>query len=66
MSTFVVRFVGDRRGTFRGTVRHVATGEEVVFTSVRDLVAFLEGINALTGSEEEAVRSEAIDRRDER
>lgn len=49
MSTFIVRFVGDAADAFRGMVRHVATGEEAVFASPADLLAFLEGMNAVSG-----------------
>jgi len=54
MSTFVVRFVGDGRSGFRGRVRHVASGEEILFASIPELIAFLEGINAMSGIVEEA------------
>jgi len=47
MSTFIVRFVGDTADAFRGKVSHVATGEEAVFASPRELLAFLEGMNAV-------------------
>ena len=42
MSTFVVRFVGERAESFRGKVRHVASGEELVFTDRRGLLDFIE------------------------
>ncbi|MBD3236959.1 MAG: hypothetical protein GF330_09665 [Candidatus Eisenbacteria bacterium] len=48
MSTFIVRFVGDTTDAFRGKVRHVATGEEAVFASPAELLAFLEGMNAVS------------------
>ena len=49
MSAFVVRFVGDAVDSFRGRVRHVATGEETTFSSIAELLAFFEGMNALSG-----------------
>ncbi len=49
MSTFVVSFVGDPPRSFRGRVRHVASGEEAVFTSVTDLLLFFEEMAALPG-----------------
>jgi hypothetical protein len=49
MSTFVVRFVGNTTEFFRGKVRHVGTGEEAVFSSASELVAFIEGMNVVSG-----------------
>lgn len=56
MSTFVVRFVKEMPDTFRGRVRHVASGEEVTFTTYSELVAFLDEmrvLNGVVGSREE-------------
>jgi len=49
MSTFVVQFVGDPTGAFRGRVRHVSSGEETVFVTVDELLAFFEAMNAANG-----------------
>ena len=49
MSTFVVRFVGEPIDRFRGSVRHVGSGEETRFYSVSELLAFFETLTA-TGS----------------
>jgi hypothetical protein len=54
MPTFIVRFMGDAAESFRGRVRHVASGEEAVFTSVAELAAFLEGMNVASGFSAEA------------
>lgn len=47
MSTFVIRFLADPSERFHGKVRHVGTGEEVVFTSVAELLTFFEGMSAV-------------------
>jgi hypothetical protein len=47
--TFVVELVADSVETFRGTVRHVGTGEEFVFTSPEKLVDFMERMGAAGG-----------------
>lgn len=49
MSTFVVYFVADPTETFQGRVRHVSTGEETVFSSIAELLAFFEGMTAVNG-----------------
>jgi hypothetical protein len=54
MPTFIVRVMGDAAESFRGRVRHVASGEEAVFKSVAELAAFLEGMNAASGFSAEA------------
>ncbi len=64
MTTFVVRFMRGPTESFRGRVQHVSTGEEVVFSSSTELLAFFEGIKALqgfrhTGAAEEAGDSQA-------
>ena len=46
MSTFVVHMIGKPLKQFRGRIQHVSTGEETVFSSVAELVAFLEGMMA--------------------
>lgn len=46
MSTFVVRFLEVAAGAFRGKVRHVRTGEELVFASPSDLIDFFERMHA--------------------
>ncbi len=47
MSTFVLRFLGDPLEEYRGRVRHVETGEEVLFSSLQQMLAFLDQMNAL-------------------
>jgi len=47
MSTFIVRFVDESAQSFRGKVRHVTSGEEVIFADERGLLAFFERMNAL-------------------
>jgi len=47
MSTFVIRLVDGSPESFKGKIRHVTTGEEVVFSSVTEMVAFVEGIAAV-------------------
>ena len=47
--TFVVDFVSDPVETFRGKVRHVGTGEEIVFSSPEKLVDFMERMGAAGG-----------------
>ncbi|MBU1699513.1 MAG: hypothetical protein KJ970_13600 [Candidatus Eisenbacteria bacterium] len=47
MSTFIVRFVDEMAGSFRGKVQHVADGEELVFTDESELLAFFERMNIL-------------------
>jgi len=56
MSTFVVRFVGDPAQGYRGTARHVTTGEERSFANLEALLAFFDELNAVRphGSDEEA------------
>lgn len=49
MTTFVVRFVGEPALAFRGTARHVRTGEEIVFASPEELLAFFEQMAAVSG-----------------
>ena len=49
MSTFVVRFLGDALRSFQGIVRHVATGEELLFGSPAELIGFMDQMNAVTG-----------------
>lgn len=49
MMTFVVRFLADPAKKFHGKVRHVGTGEEVLFTSVAELLTFFEGMTAVGG-----------------
>ena len=49
MSTFVVRLLGRALDSFHGRVRHVATGEETSFSSPTELVAFMEGVNGVSG-----------------
>ncbi|MFH1279078.1 MAG: hypothetical protein ABIK65_11960 [Candidatus Eisenbacteria bacterium] len=49
MSTFVIRFFADPSERFHGKVRHVGTGEEVLFTSVAELLTFFEGMSAVRG-----------------
>jgi hypothetical protein len=48
MSTFVIRIVTRAAGDFHGTVRHVSSGEEVVFSSPSQLMAFIEEMNAVS------------------
>ena len=47
MATFIVRFIDERDLSFRGKVRHVASGEESVFTDERGLLSFFETMNVL-------------------
>lgn len=47
MSTFVVHILGKEPESFRGKVRHVASGEELLFTDRRSLLEFLKRMNAL-------------------
>lgn len=56
MSTFVVRFVGDPAQGYRGTARHVTTGEERSFANLEALIAFFNELTAVRphGSDEEA------------
>ena len=49
MSTFVVRLLGRALDSFHGRVQHVATGEETSFSSPTELVAFMEGVNGVSG-----------------
>lgn len=49
MSTYVVTFLGNVSESFRGRVRHVATGEEAKFSTVTDLLGFFEEMNATSG-----------------
>ncbi|MFH1844376.1 MAG: hypothetical protein ABIF77_14340 [bacterium] len=49
MSTFVVQFVEDPTGAFRGHVRHISSGEDTVFVAVDELLAFFEAMNAASG-----------------
>jgi len=49
MSTFVVRLLGRALDSFHGRVRHVASGEETSFSSPTELVAFMEGVNGVSG-----------------
>lgn len=49
MSTFVVRLLDRALDSFHGRVRHVATGEETSFSSPTELVAFMEGVNGVSG-----------------
>lgn len=51
MSTFVVRFVGDPAHGYRGTARHVTTGEERVFANLEALVDFFNELNAVRPQE---------------
>ncbi len=55
MSTFVVRFVGNPAQGYRGTARHVATGEERSFANLEALLAFVNALHAVRphGSDEE-------------
>ena len=48
MSTFVVHFIGDASQSFRGKVRHVATGQEIPFSGPEQLLAFFNDLNALS------------------
>jgi hypothetical protein len=47
MSTFVVRFAGDPTRGYRGTVKHVGTGEETPFSNLEELLAFIDQMNAV-------------------
>ncbi|MBM3286369.1 MAG: hypothetical protein FJY88_03320 [Candidatus Eisenbacteria bacterium] len=47
MATFIVRFIDQREPSFRGKVRHVATGEESVFTDESGLLSFFDKMNVL-------------------
>ncbi len=47
MSTFIVRFMDERARSFRGKVRHVASGEESIFATEAGLLTFFEQMNAL-------------------
>lgn len=49
MPTFVVRLLGRAIDSFHGRVRHVATGEETSFSNPTELVAFMEGVNGVSG-----------------
>lgn len=49
--TFIVDFATDPVDHFRGKVRHVATGEELVFSSPDKLVDFMERMSAAGGTE---------------
>lgn len=57
MSTFVVSFVGNPPRSFRGRVRHVASGEEAIFASVTDLLLFFEEMAVLPGRDRDAAGS---------
>ena len=64
MSTFVVRFVKEMESSFRGRVRHVASGEEVTFTTYSELIAFLDEmrvLNGVIGSQEEWSSPDGLD-----
>lgn len=47
MSTFVVRFLGDPTRGYRGTVKHIGTGEETGFSNLEELLGFFDQMNAL-------------------
>ncbi len=44
-NTFVVTFVGDPSDSCKGRVRHVSSGEEIVFSSAGELLTFFDGMN---------------------
>ncbi|MCK4304168.1 MAG: hypothetical protein KAY24_08005 [Candidatus Eisenbacteria sp.] len=48
MSTFIVRFLGAHGESFRGKARHVRTGQEALFESSEELLAFLESLRGLS------------------
>jgi hypothetical protein len=45
MSTFIVRLFESEGAGIRGRVRHVGSGEEALFASKEELVAFFEAMN---------------------
>lgn len=47
-STFIVRFVRTDGDAFRGKVRHVPSGEEAIFYSAEELLAFFERVCVLS------------------
>lgn len=56
MPTFVLRFVGDATTGYRGRVRHVGTGEETAFSSLAQLLAFLDQMSALPSSDRDVAQ----------
>jgi hypothetical protein len=46
MTSYIVRFFSSVPERFRGTVRHVRTGEESAFSSPAELLCFFERVNA--------------------
>ena len=48
-TTFIVDLVVEPVEQFRGTVRHVGSGEEIVFSSPEKLLDFMERLGAASG-----------------
>ena len=50
MSTFIVRLFESEGAGIRGRVRHVGSGEEALFASREELLAFFEAMNLVRTS----------------
>lgn len=67
MSTFVIRLVDGSPESFKGKIRHVTSGEEVVFSSISEMVSFVEGMAAMkdAGSMDEELSEASSEKKPE-